>query len=76
MCLLCATADVSMKPSPSCCICGTLFMASPTTADQNARLILHRANKKRDAKYGRDRDWDHLDTGAGYGNDARFRYVL
>ena len=26
-------------------------------------FILWRANKKRDRKYGKDRDWTHLDTG-------------
>jgi hypothetical protein len=39
-------------------------------------VILWRANKKRDAKYGKDRDWTHLDTGAGMGNDKRFRYAV
>jgi MFS family permease len=39
-------------------------------------FILWRANKKRDRKYGKDRDWAHLDTGAGMGNDKRSRYVI
>jgi hypothetical protein len=39
-------------------------------------FILWRANKKRDGKYGKDRDWEDLDTGAGMGNDKRFRYVI
>lgn len=39
-------------------------------------FVLWRANKKRDAKYGRNRDWVHLDVGAKRGNDKMFRYVL
>jgi len=39
-------------------------------------FFLWRANRKRDKKYGKDRDWTYLDTGAGMGNDKRFRYAI
>ena len=54
--------------------CGACFITFAAACIQ--MLILWRDNKKRDKKYGRDRDWNHLDTGAGYGADARFRYVI
>lgn len=38
--------------------------------------ILWRANKKRDKKYGKDRDETHLDVTNGLGNDKYFRYVI
>lgn len=38
--------------------------------------ILHQNNKKRDAKYGKNRDVTHLDAHDELGNDKRFRYVL
>ena len=39
-------------------------------------FFLWRANRKRDKMYGKDRDWTHLDTGEGMGNDKRFRYAI
>lgn len=39
-------------------------------------LILHRNNKKRDEKYGKNRDITHLDAHDDMGNDKRFRYTL
>lgn len=31
---------------------------------------------RRDRKYGKDGDWNHLDSGAGMGDDDRSRYVI
>jgi MFS family permease len=55
----------------SCGACLLVFVCAVLQS-----FILWRANKKRDRKYGKDRDWAHLDTGAGMGNDKKFRYVI
>jgi len=39
-------------------------------------FVLWRANKKRDKKYGKDRDTVHLDTPTEFGHDKQFRYVI
>jgi dipeptide/tripeptide permease len=39
-------------------------------------FVLWRANKKRDQKYGADRDTVHLETPTEFGHDKQFRYVL
>jgi MFS family permease len=39
-------------------------------------FILWRENKKRDEKYGANRDTVHLDTPTEFGNEKQFRYVL
>jgi predicted MFS family arabinose efflux permease len=38
--------------------------------------ILHRDNKKRDAKYGVDRETVHLETPGQWGEDKQFRFVV
>ena len=55
----------------SCGACLVVFVAACLQM-----FVLWRANKKRDRKYGKDRDWAHLDTGAGDGNDKMFRYTI
>lgn len=54
--------------------CGACFLVVITGLLQMA--LLHRANKKRDKKYGRDRETVHLETPTEFGNDKQFRYVV
>lgn len=54
--------------------CGACLLVVVTSSMQ--MVILHRANKKRDAKYGRDRETTHLEDPSEYGNDKQFRYVV
>lgn len=37
---------------------------------------LHLENKKRDKKYGKDRDTVHLENPTEFGNDAQFRFMI
>lgn len=39
-------------------------------------LILHRANVKRDKKYGKNRETVHLERPTEWGDDKQFRYVI
>jgi peptidoglycan/LPS O-acetylase OafA/YrhL len=54
--------------------CGACLLVVVTASMQMG--LLHRANKKRDAKYGRDRETVHLEDPSEYGNDKQFRYVV
>lgn len=39
-------------------------------------MILHRANVKRDKKYGKNRETVHLEKPSEFGDDKQFRYVI
>ena len=54
--------------------CGACFIVVVTSAMQ--MFLLHRANKKRDEKYGKNRETVHLETPTEYGNDKQFRYMV
>jgi MFS family permease len=54
--------------------CGACIMVFVLACVQ--MILLWRANKKRDRKYGADRDFEHLDAGSGMGFDKRFKYVI
>ncbi|ETI24496.1 hypothetical protein G647_03865 [Cladophialophora carrionii CBS 160.54] len=54
--------------------CGACLLVVVTSVMQMG--LLHRANKKRDEKYGRDRDTVHLQNHSESGNDKQFRYVV
>lgn len=54
--------------------CGACFLVFGLALVQMAVLV--RANRKRDRKYGTERDWSHLDAGRGRGDDKRFRYAI
>lgn len=55
----------------SCCACLMVFVLACVQS-----TLLWRANKKRDRKYGVNRDFEHVDSGGGMGFDKRFRYVI
>ena len=38
--------------------------------------ILHLENRKRDKKYGKNRETTYLDNHTALGNDEQFRYML
>jgi len=54
--------------------CGACLLVVITSCMQMA--VLHRANVKRDRKYGRDREVVHLEQPSEFGNDKQFRYVV
>lgn len=55
----------------SCGACIVVFFLAGVQS-----IMLWRANRKRDRKYGVERDFEHLDAGGGMGFDKRFRYVI
>ena len=54
--------------------CGACLLVVVCSCIQMA--LLHRANKKRDKKYGKDREVVHLENPNEFGNDKQFRYVV
>jgi len=54
--------------------CGACLIVVVAACMQMA--ILHRANKKRDEKYGAQRDVVHLERPTEFGEDKQFRYMV
>ena len=60
--------------SGMCVSCGMSLLVFVGASVHMGALYLE--NKKRDRKYGKDRDVVHLEHPTEYGNDAQFRYML
>jgi len=54
--------------------CGACLLVFTLATLQS--FLLWKENKRRDAKYGKDRDTTHLAVHSELGTDAQFRYII